>query len=142
MLALLQKKLGDKALSACVHEMDVCDLSLKGQFDLIIIPFHSFAEILDGDDQCTVLSGIRRLLPETGRFICTLHNPPARLRSVNGQLAQLGKHPLPDGQGTLFLSAVQHYDAVSHIVRSFKEKLVKNQTLQAKLSHLNSLFKL
>jgi hypothetical protein len=31
-------------------------------------------------------------------------------------LAQPGKHPLPDGQGTLFLSAVQRYDRANHIV--------------------------
>ena len=117
MLAFLQKKLAEKALSACLHEMDVCDLFLKGQFDLIFIPFHSFAEILDRDDQRKALAGIRRLLPETGRFICTLHNPPVRLRSVNGQLAQWGKHPLPDGKGTLFLSAFQHYDAANYIVK-------------------------
>jgi SAM-dependent methyltransferase len=117
MLAVLQKKLAEKALSACLHEIDVCDLSLKGPFDLIIIPFHSFAEILDHDDQRKALAGIRRLLPETGRFICTLHNPPVRLRSVNEQLTQMGKHPLPDGQGMLFLSAVQHYDAANHVVR-------------------------
>jgi len=117
MLALLQKKLAEKALSARLHEMDVRDLCLKGQFDLIIIPFHSFAEILGRDDQCKTLAGIRRLLTETGRFICTLHNPPVRLRSVNGQVAHLGKHPLPNGQETLFLSAVQHYDTANHIVR-------------------------
>jgi SAM-dependent methyltransferase len=117
MLALLRNKLKEKALSACVYEMDVCDLSLEGQFDLIIIPFQSFAEILNHDDQRKALAGIRRLLSSSGRFICTLHNPPIRLRSVNGQLAQRGKHPLPDGKGTLFLSAIEHYYAVNHIVR-------------------------
>ena len=30
---------------------------------------------------------------------------------------QRGKHPLPDGNETLFLSAVEHYDAATHIVR-------------------------
>jgi SAM-dependent methyltransferase len=117
MLALLQAKLTEKRLSARVHEMDVCDLTLTGVFDLVIIPFHSFAEILDRDEQCKALAGIRRLLSETGRFICTLHNPPIRLRSINGQLTQRGKHRLPDGKGTLFLSAIQHYDAVCHLVR-------------------------
>jgi len=117
MLALLQEKLAEKALAVRLHEMDVCDLSLKDLFDLIIIPFHSFAEILDREDQRKALAGIRRLLPETGRFICTLHNPPVRLRSVNGRLAQRGQHSLPNGQGTLFLSTVEQYDAADHIVR-------------------------
>ena len=34
------------------------------------------------------------------------------------------------------------YSAVSHIVRSFKVRLKKNPTLQAKLNQFNSLFKL
>jgi len=116
MLALLHSKLREKALSAPVHKMDVCNLALEGPFDLIIIPFHSFEEILDRDEQRKVLAGVARLLSQTGRFICTLHNPPVRLRSVNGQLTQLGKYPLPDGKGTLFLSAIQEYDATSHVV--------------------------
>jgi SAM-dependent methyltransferase len=116
MLALLRIKLAEKRLSARVHQMDVCALSLSGSFDLIVLPFHSFAEILDRDDQRKALAGIRRLLSKTGRFICTLLNPPVRVRSINGQLTQRGKHRLPDGQGTLFLSAIQHYDAVHHLV--------------------------
>ena len=115
MLALLRKKLVDKKLSACVHEMDVCDLALKGPFDLIIIAFHAFAEILGRDDQRKALAGIQRLLITGGRFICTLHNPPVRLKSVNGKLSQRGKYLLPD-QGTLFLSAIQHYDAANQVV--------------------------
>ncbi len=117
MLALLRKKLTQKGRSARVHEMDVCDLTLTGTFDLIIVPFHSFAEILDRDDQRKALAGIRGLLSATGRFICTLLNPPVKVRSINGQLTQRGKHRLPDGQGTLFVSAIQHHDAAHHLVR-------------------------
>ncbi|UCG56378.1 MAG: class I SAM-dependent methyltransferase [Phycisphaerales bacterium] len=117
MLAILRAKLADKALSGRVHEMDVCNLSLTETYDLIILPFHSFAEIFPRNDQRRALAGIRRLLAEGGRFICTLHNPPVRLRSVNGELVQLGKHPLPDGKGTLSLSAVEHYDVANHIVK-------------------------
>lgn len=116
MLACLQEKLTRKGLSANVHEMDVCDLSLKEQFDLIIIPFHAFAEILNRQDQTKALKGIRRLLTKTGRFICILHNPPVRLRSVTGSMDQLGKYHLPDDQGTLFLSAIQRYDKDNHII--------------------------
>ena len=116
MLIGLKEKLSKKGLSACVHEMDVRDLSLKELFDLIIIPFHAFAEILDHQDQQKVLRGIRQLLVENGRFICTLHNPSVRLRSVNWKLQQLGEYPLLDDRGTLFLSAIQHYDEDNHIV--------------------------
>jgi SAM-dependent methyltransferase len=47
MLARLRVKLGQKGLAAPVIEMDVVRLDLAQQFDLIILPFHSFAEIVD-----------------------------------------------------------------------------------------------
>lgn len=117
MLSFLRKKLAERALSACVLEMNACNLSLSDTFDLVIIPFHSFAEILDPEDQYKALAGIRQLLGQSGRFICTLHNPPVRLDSVNGKVRPLGKHPLPDGKGILYLSTVEVFDAVHHVVR-------------------------
>ena len=39
MLSILGKKVADRGLSAAVYEMDVCDLSFRNTFDLIILPF-------------------------------------------------------------------------------------------------------
>ena len=116
MLSILRRKLKDRGLSAKVYEMDVCDLALDDTFDLIILPFNSFSEIVSPSDQRKALSAIREHLFHRGRFICTLHNPPVRLTSVNGQLKQYGKYPLPDDTGTFILSAIENYDAERHIV--------------------------
>ena len=117
MLAVLRQKLAAKGLSANIYEMDMCNLSLKEKFDLIIIPFNSFSEILSIYEQRQALKGIGNCLTETGRFICTLHNPPIRIKSVNGQLILRGKHSLPDGDGTLLLWSVEEYDRRNSLVK-------------------------
>ncbi len=117
MLTVLRRKLAEEGLAASLYEMEVCSMSLAGPFDLVFIPFHSFSEILEPGDQRGALEGIRAVLPAGGRFICTLHNPRARLATVNGQLVQRGRHPLTDGSGTLFLSAIEHYHPGDRVVR-------------------------
>jgi SAM-dependent methyltransferase len=117
MLAILRQKITEKGLSAQVYEMDMCNLSLQEQFDLIIIPFNSFAEILSLEEQCKALQGIRNCLTKTGRFICTLHNPFLRIKSVNGQLTLRGKHSLPNQEGTLFLWSIESKNQDDYLVR-------------------------
>ncbi len=46
LLAILCDKLTSKGLHADVHQADVCDFGLGKQFDLVIIPFSSFAHIV------------------------------------------------------------------------------------------------
>lgn len=113
MLDVFRGKLRDKRLSAEIIEADVCKLSLGRRFDLIFVPFHSFAEITDPAEQREALRTIREHLASDGRFICTLHNPPVRLRSVTGQRRKLGHFPLPNGRDTLSLWSVERHDASS-----------------------------
>jgi len=77
MLARLQQKLAREHLSAQVHEMDVRHLTLNKQFDLVILPFHSFAELISATDQKQALASISDHLASGGRCICTLHTPPS-----------------------------------------------------------------
>jgi SAM-dependent methyltransferase len=117
MLAVLQRKLLAKGLSAPVYLMDLCDFSLPDSYDLIIIPFNSFAEISQPDSQRRALTTIRSHLTERGRLICTLHNPAARLKLVDGQIHWRGSYPLPEKAGTLMLSTVENFDANSQLVK-------------------------
>jgi hypothetical protein len=89
---------------------------LAGQYDLILIPFNSFAEIVTSDDQRRALASIRKHLAPTGRLICTLHNPAVRRNSMDGQLHQRGQFPLPDGSGVVCLSSQEHFDPVTSTV--------------------------
>jgi SAM-dependent methyltransferase len=115
MLEVFREKLRAENLSAELICTDICQLSLGRGFALIFIPFHSFAEITDSAEQRQALHAIRAHLAPAGRFICTLHNPPVRLKWVTGQRQKLGDFPLPDGH-LLTLSAVENYDAASGCV--------------------------
>ncbi|MEN6424482.1 MAG: class I SAM-dependent methyltransferase [Phycisphaerales bacterium] len=115
MLEVFRGKLQDRDLTADLIEADVCDLSLNRRFDLIFIPFHSFAEIGDPAQERKALQAIRTHLSPTGRFICTLHNPSVRLKWVTGARRKLGDFPLRNGR-LLTLSSMESYDPVSECV--------------------------
>jgi SAM-dependent methyltransferase len=100
---ILEKKLLQMGLKADVYQMDICELELSKKFDMIIIPFHSFAHITSPDDQRKALARIQQHLLPGGTFICTLGNPKIRQKAVDGQLRLLRKYPLPETQGSLLL---------------------------------------
>ncbi len=120
MLARLRAKLAQRGLAADVHQMDVRELDLGKRFDLIYIPFHSFAELLTPTDQRQALEKIQAHLADSGRFICTLHNPIVRTREITGQLGLIGKFPLPDGSGTLLLWGIGRYDSATHLAEGMQ----------------------
>jgi SAM-dependent methyltransferase len=120
MLEVLKGKLIERKLQAELFQMDVCNLNLERQFELIFIPFHSFAEILSTQDQLSALVRIHDHLTPSGRFICTLHNPPIRSRSVDGRLQLWGKFPLKDRPGKLLFWGVQNFDPTGRIVEGME----------------------
>jgi SAM-dependent methyltransferase len=116
MLNVFRAKLRAENLSAELVCVDLCRLCLGRQFPLIFIPFHSFSEITSPVQQPQALQVIRAHLAPTGRFLCTLHNPPVRLKWVTGRKRKLGDFPLPDGH-LLTLSSVENYDAAAGCVQ-------------------------
>lgn len=119
MLARLRAKLAASGLTASLVEMDVRRLALPGRnFALAVLPFQSFAELLEPEDQRATLAGVRAHLAPGGRFACTLHNPLLRRRTVDGQLRLLGTFPLPEGGRTLLLWSVEQELPGSALVRA------------------------
>jgi len=106
--AILENKLHKMGLKADIYQMDVCDLELKKRFDVIIIPYYSFAHITSPDAQRKALTRIRQHLLPGGTFICTLQNPELRQREVDGQLQYYKRYPLPDTRGALLLWSVEN----------------------------------
>jgi len=115
MLSRLRAKAEAKGLQADIREMDVCALELHKRFDLIILPFHSFAEITEPPAQRKALAGIREHLEPDGRFICPLHNPPARLKLIDSVKRIRGKFAGKGGE-TLVLSSVETRAEVPGVV--------------------------
>lgn len=108
MLDRLRAKLAAKGLHADVVEADIRELALpRRDFALAILPFQSFAELLTPEDQLAALARVAHHLAPDGRFICTLHNPVLRARTIDGQLRLLGSFPLPDRAATLLLWSTQ-----------------------------------
>jgi SAM-dependent methyltransferase len=117
MLAVLKKKLLTRQLSAvAVYEMDLCQLELPLLYDLIFIPFNSFAEITASQQQQQALNRIYAHLASSGSFICTLHNPTIRRQSIDGLRHPRGKFDIPGADQTLVLSSQESYDESSGLV--------------------------
>jgi len=109
--AILKDKLEKMGLKADVYQMDVCELELEKKFDMVIIPFSSFAHITLPDDQRKALARIQQHLNPGGIFICTLGNPKLRKKTIDGQLRLFRTYPLPDTQGQLLLWITEALDA-------------------------------
>jgi SAM-dependent methyltransferase len=120
MLARLREKLAARGLSAEVVQMDVRRLDLGREFDLVLLPFQSFAELTSPADQRDVLARIYRHLRAGGRFICTLHNPRARRQSLDGQLRLVGKFPLANQRATLLVWTLAAYDVETRLVEGLQ----------------------
>lgn len=97
MLDVLRRKLAARGLPVQVHQADICSFDLGRQFKQIWIPFQALPELTDPDDQRAALGRIHAHLADDGVFICTLHNPPVRIQSVDRQLHLVGNHALPNG---------------------------------------------
>jgi SAM-dependent methyltransferase len=116
MLAVLREKIQREGLRAHVYEMDARTFSIPEKFDLIIIPFNTFSEFETHESQADVLRAIRNHLSPAGRAIITLHNPPIRLKMIDGQIHTRGEFRLPDEDGFLVLSSREEYDPVEKMV--------------------------
>ena len=105
MLDVLSRKLAKRGLVADVRCMDVGRLDLPPHFELAILPFQAFMEIVGEERQRAALASIFACLAPGGRFLCTLHNPAVRRAQVDGLLRIVGRFPAEDG--TLVVSGFE-----------------------------------
>jgi SAM-dependent methyltransferase len=97
MLAILLRKLKQRGLHADLHCADVCRLDLPARFELAILPFQTFMEIIGEENQRAALESVFKCLAPGGCFICTLHNPAIRRQQVDGLLRLVGQFPTESG---------------------------------------------
>ena len=96
MLDLFARKLERRGLHADLRCMDVCRMDLPPHFELAVLPFQAFMEIVREEDQRAALASVHACLAPGGRFICTLHNPVIRRAQVDGALRIIGRFPAGD----------------------------------------------
>ena len=101
MLEVFQRKLRQHGLTAEVHEADVRELDLGRSFELILLPFHSFADVADPGDRARALARIRANLAPGGRFVIALHNAAYMVSRLDGVRRMMCERPLPDREATL-----------------------------------------
>lgn len=105
MLSILAQKFEALKLHADIFCRDICELAFNAKFDLAILPFQSFMEILGEERQCQLLASVFNALKPGGRFVCTMHNPTIRRPKVDGCLRLVGDFPCDDG--TLVVSGFE-----------------------------------
>lgn len=115
MLEILRGKLSRHRLRATVVRQDVRDLDLKTRFPLALMPFHAFAELVTERDRRRAIGSIRRSVSPRGRFVCTLHNPAVRLRSISPALTTVGRFPAARGSEVVLRTRLS-FDEASGIV--------------------------
>lgn len=99
MLRVLRNKAADLTPAPSVICADLRALPLRAEhFGLAVIPFNSFAELTRPEDQRAALFAIARALRPGGTFVCTLHNPEVRARTLDGQERRHGPFELEGGR--------------------------------------------
>ena len=98
MLDKFKEKTTDKAYKLTMLNADISKLSLNQKFDTIILPFHSFQEILIKETQVAALKAIYNHLSDSGIFICTLKNPKIQLQNADGSTRIMGKYKMNDNK--------------------------------------------
>lgn len=117
MLERLRAKLAAEGLRAEVVEADVARLDLpRRDYALVLLPFQAFGELVSVEAQRDALARIAAHMAPGGRFVCTLHNPAVRRRTVDGQLRLLGSFDLSERNETLLLWSVQVEDPREPVV--------------------------
>jgi SAM-dependent methyltransferase len=114
MLTRLKKKLRERNLKAQVVRADVRKLDLREKFDLAIIPFNSFSELVSREDQELALKAIHGCLQEGARLICSLHDPMVRARTADGTLRLNGTFAADDG--VVVVSGFESHDERTGVV--------------------------
>ena len=117
MLAILHAKLASRGLTAELIQADVCDLDLGRQFELAIIPFHSFSEIQSHADQQQALNNITGHLLSGGRLVVTLGNPSIRLKRADGLLRLWTEQVNPQTKTSILLWGREAFDPTSGLVK-------------------------
>ncbi|MDH3253172.1 MAG: class I SAM-dependent methyltransferase [Ignavibacteria bacterium] len=116
MVSLLKRKLISQGRNATVYRMDVRELNLGELFDLVIVPFHSFAELVTEADRSAALEGIYRHLNQGGAFICTMHNPEVRLNTVDGAMRMVGKYEVHEEGHSLIVWLSEQFRGSSGVI--------------------------
>jgi SAM-dependent methyltransferase len=116
MLAEFRRKAKQERLSETLVCADVGALPFAGAFDLVLWPFNGLSELSATEEQRTAVEEAGRVMAPGGRFVCTLHNPEVRLRSIDGKWHLLGPIDPTEGHGKIIFSVRFEFHPESRLV--------------------------
>jgi len=116
MLAQLRRKLAESGYSAEVVEQDVVHLTLPRRYELALVPFNSFSEVIAIQDEISALESIHRCLTAEGRLIVTLHSPAVRLKRIDGLPHTMGPFSLDEKGKSFTVTLTEAFDPPTRLV--------------------------
>ncbi|TAK58165.1 MAG: class I SAM-dependent methyltransferase [Bacteroidetes bacterium] len=120
MLDSFRKKIEGKNYPVELIKADVTTLNLGRTFECILLPFHSFSEILTPELQQRALAMIAKHLEPNGIFVCTLQNPAMKFKAADGVTKTLGKFPMEGGK-TLVVSYMNEPASDGNVITGFQQ---------------------
>jgi SAM-dependent methyltransferase len=117
MLERLRKKLVARGTQAKLVWGDVTSVDLGTRFVLIFIAFHSFEELASDSERRACLENVLRHLHPAGRFVCTTHDIPTRLRGVGPGKGGMWRFTDPESHRGLTLSLETTCDEETGVVQ-------------------------
>jgi len=138
MLGVLAGKLTERESTPALVCADVRSLPLRRGYELAIIPFNSFAELISAEDQLCSLAELNRVVVTGGHVICTLHNPAVRRLSLDGEERLLGRYPLTQGRELelLVTGTVERDTGLAHSRQRFRIWDVVGELVEEHLQEL------
>ncbi|MGZ5444177.1 MAG: class I SAM-dependent methyltransferase [Thermoanaerobaculia bacterium] len=91
MLSILARKIPARAICA-----DVRALPFRRRFRAVILAFQGLSELVEPADRAALFAECARVLD--GIFICTMHNPAVRVRTLDGAWHTAGVFRADDGR--------------------------------------------
>lgn len=98
MLSVLARKLEGRAPRARLVCADVCSLPLRAGFELAVLPFRGFGELVGERAQRAALAEVARVLRPGGTFICSSHNAAVRAAAADGRWREIGRFQGQEGR--------------------------------------------
>lgn len=131
MLDVLNGKLQKEKLNARLQCSDVQHLNFVEEFEMSILPFQSFMELVGRGKQLNCLRSVYRALIPQGIFYCTLHNPRIRRSTVDGVLRGVGT--FESGSESIVVSGFEMGGAPIVKRSQFIERFDENGQLKSRI---------
>lgn len=124
----LLEKLTDKLNKQCepmklntqVFHADMRKMKLERLYDLVIIGFNSFSEIIDENDRDLIFQSIYRCLNHHGEFVFSLYNPEYRRKYIDNALTLVNEYQHENQTVLFFITSKENPDNIVDVIQQYE----------------------